>query len=120
MKTQLYTSFLWGLNYKPFGTGSFGTQKKYVLNVFLATEDYTSAVFEKYGEKIAQHAQVKLHHGIAASSFAGNGLSWDTLDDRRNVFEQFGNLVPSFSTAMSESKLGRWFSWNECCEEALG
>ena len=27
LKTQLYTSYLWGINYKPFGTGLFGTQK---------------------------------------------------------------------------------------------
>ena len=120
MKTQLYTSYLWGLNYKPFGTGGFGTQTKYVLNVFMATADYTNPVFQKYAEKIAQHAQVKLHRGMTADNIAGYGLNVDTPDDRRHVFEQIGNLAPSFSRAMSESKLGRWFSWNECCDESLG
>ena len=28
LKTQLYTSYLWGINYKPFGTGAFSIQKK--------------------------------------------------------------------------------------------
>ena len=28
LKAQLYTSYLWGVNYKPFGTGAFSTQKK--------------------------------------------------------------------------------------------
>ena len=93
MKTQLYTSFLWGLHYKPSGTGSFGTQKKHVLNVFLATEDYMSTVFEKYGERIAQHTQVKLHHGITADSIIGNALNWDTPADRQHIFEQIGELV---------------------------
>ena len=93
MKTQLYTSFLWGLNYKPFGNGSFGTQKKHVLNVFLATEDYLSTVFEKYGERIAQRTQVKLHHGITADSIIGNALNWDTPADRQHIFEQIGELV---------------------------
>ena len=93
MKTQLYTSYLWGLNYNPFGTGSFGTQKKYVLNVFLATEDYTSTLFEKYGERIAQHTQVKLHHGLNADSIMGNSLDWANSAGRQHIFAQIGKLV---------------------------
>ena len=119
LKTQVYTSFLWGLNYKPFGSGSFGAQKRNVLNVFLGTEDYTSECFRKYGPKIAKHARVKLHHGLLDESVLGRQLPWDTEEDRKLVYNMVPELAPSFAHAMSESKLGRWFSWNECCEESL-
>ena len=33
LKAQLYTSYVWGINYKPFGSGRFGTAKKYAVNV---------------------------------------------------------------------------------------
>lgn len=54
LKTQLFTSYLWGVNFKPFGTGEFGSQKRFILNAFMATESPHSDVFQKYGERISR------------------------------------------------------------------
>ena len=53
LKTQLFTSYLWGVNFKPFGTGEFGSQKKFILDALMATESPHSSVFQKYGERIS-------------------------------------------------------------------
>ncbi len=103
LKTQLYTSHLWGLNYKPFGTGLLGTQKKEALNTFLAAHDAGSLAFRKYGERIAKDA----------------GMSFDSDHDREHVFENLSRIAGSFSQCKELSKLGRWFSWNACAKEQL-
>ena len=36
LKTQLFTSFIWSLNYKPFNSGAFFTKKQRLLDVFLS------------------------------------------------------------------------------------
>ena len=104
MKTQLYTSYLWGVNYKPFGTGLFGTQKKQAFNIFLALESVDSPIFRKYGDRIASDA----------------GMPFDTHDERERVFQHLCDIVGSLMQCQDLSKLGRWFSWNGCAREQLG
>ena len=53
LKTRLFTSYLWGVNFKPFGTGEFGSQKKFVLDALMDTESPHSSVFQKCGERIS-------------------------------------------------------------------
>jgi hypothetical protein len=38
LKAQVYSSYVWGVNHKPFGSGRFGDNKRRLLNVFLQTE----------------------------------------------------------------------------------
>lgn len=54
LKAQLFSSYIFGLNYKPFGTGAFSEQKQRLLNVFLATESAQSPVFLKHVASIAE------------------------------------------------------------------
>ncbi len=104
LKTRLFTSYLWGINQKPFGTGLFLSQKKHILNVFLATCSIDSPVWRKYVSRIA------LSVGIVVS----------TQEDEQSLFERLPDLARSWRSSLDISKLGRWFSWNGCAEEQLG
>ncbi len=103
LKAQLYTSYLWGVNYKPYGTGLFGTQKKEALDAFLAEQSTDGAPWHKYGERIAHDA----------------GLPWDTEEDRQRVWASLPDIAGSFCQAREICKLGRWFSWNDCAKQQL-
>ena len=103
LKTQLYTSYLYGVNYKPFGAGLFGTAKTQALTNFVATESVDSPIFRKYGHRIAGDV----------------GLPFDTEDERQHLFNQLPRIVGSFVRSEQLSKLGRWFSWNACAHEQL-
>ena len=103
LKAQLFTAFLWSLNYKPYGTGVHGTKKKEALDYFLSRLHEDSAVFLKYGPRIAED----------------NGMGFSTPEDRRRLFENLPQISRSFVQATGVCKLGRWFSWNDCAKEQL-
>jgi hypothetical protein len=103
LKAQLYTSYLWGVNYKPFGTGLFGTQKTQALNTFVATETADSTIFRKHMDRIARDVR----------------LPCGTLEEREQLFHQLPQILGSFVRSESLSKLGRWFSWHACAEQQL-
>ena len=93
MKTQLDIAYLWGLNYKPFGTGSFATQKKHVMNVFLGRHTPESPVFVKYIERIAELASWEERLGRPRMPTA-------TPQDRQDVFIRIPELCPPFVKAL--------------------
>ncbi len=103
LKAQLHSSFLWGINFKPFGTGLFGTQKKWLLNIFLATQDIHGELFGRYGWKIAQDMQ----------------MPYDSESDKQAVFDNLCHVAGSFTKQLEICKLGRWFSWNQCARQQM-
>ena len=104
LKTRLFTSYIWGINQKPYGTGLFLSQKKHVLNVFLATCSIDSPVWRKYVSRIA------LSVGPAVS----------TREEEQALFDRLPDLARSWCASLDISELGRWFSWNGCAKEQLG
>ena len=104
MKLRIFPAHLWSLNHKPWGTGLFGTQKKQLLNIFMATHSPFSRVFRKYAPRIAETLDRQL----------------ETEEDYTTLFDDLPFLARSFSAAMDVAKLGRWFSWNTCALEQLG
>ena len=50
---MIFSGYIWSLNNKPQGVRTFGVLKRRILNVFLATNDWTCDIFQKYGEGIA-------------------------------------------------------------------
>ena len=96
LKAQLYTSYLWSVNRKPFSSGAFGTQKKWMLEIFLETHDRgSSPLWQKYGWRIAEDL----------------GMPFHTDEEQEAVWREVA-LTPSFNQACEDTKLGRWFSWN--------
>ena len=103
LKTRLFSSYLWGINQKPFGTGLFQSEKKHVLNVFLATCSIDTPVWRKYVARIA--------HSV--------GTVVATREDEQALFDRLPVLARSWCLSLDISKLGRWFSWNSCAHEQL-
>ena len=102
MKTQLFSAFIYGLNYRPFGTGGFSQVKRRMANVFMATESSDSTIFMKYCERIALDLS----------------LPCQTQDERQHVFEACLDL-PSLRQKGGLPKLGRWFSWNSVADDQM-
>ena len=48
LKTRIYSAHLWSINFKPWGTGLFGTQKLQLLNAFMGTQSPESPIFRRY------------------------------------------------------------------------
>ena len=103
LKTQVFTTYLWSVNQKPFGTGCFQTQKHNMLNVFLAVNGIDSPVFCKYLHRIA--------HDL--------GLPCETQAEKQAVFDAVLPNAKSFQQACDLPKMGRWFSWNACAYQQL-
>jgi hypothetical protein len=103
LKAQLFTGYLWSVNFKPFGTGTMGTKKREALDFFLATTQEDSAIFLEYGPRIAKD----------------NKLNFDTESDRLQVYERLPDIATSFRRSTEMCKLGRWFSWNDCAKHQL-
>jgi hypothetical protein len=102
MKAQLFSSYIYGLNYRPFGSGAFWQTKRLLANTFLQTHDYQSALFQKYAERIAR--DLGMECGTESSDFQlyETALEADSLHKKG-----------------SYPKLGRWFSWNGVVQEQL-
>ena len=49
----------------------------------------------------------------------GQRLSLDTEADQQEVFDNLPAIARSFVNVLSMSKLGRWFSWEDCAQEQL-
>ena len=54
LKGPLFSSDLWGINYKSLGDSIFGTQNTQILNSRLALKTVDGALVRKYGWRIAQ------------------------------------------------------------------
>ena len=53
-RTMLFTAYIFGLNYAPFGRDAFFDEKKDMLEYFYANTDYTNAKFRKYAVRFAR------------------------------------------------------------------
>ena len=90
---MMYSSYLWSVNRRPFGTGQFWEQKKRFLNVFVSTHSVDSPLWAKYGRLIADDM----------------GLAFDTEVDKERVWAVV-EALGTFRQAGEVPKLGRWFS----------
>ena len=135
LKTQLYTSYIWSVNYKPLpALGNYGTVKKDILHAFLSPARNTiqSERFRKYGPRIVSSFNEKPPAGSASTRPCdnagfqidhalkmGQNLSFDTIADQQQLFDNLPAIARSFVNVLSMSKLGRWFSWQDCAHEQL-
>ncbi|CAE7405764.1 unnamed protein product [Symbiodinium sp. CCMP2592] len=93
LKAQLHSSYIFAMNYKPFGSGAFYQQKKDMLESFVScTSPRRSSLWDAFREKIAYDL--------------GRELSGDEHEIEHMLADV--GLVKS----------SRWFSWNQlCCEQ---
>ena len=103
LKTQVFSTYLWCVNQKPFGTGTFLTQKNNLLNVFMATNGIDSPVFQRYVDRIARDL----------------GMPCETDAEKQLVFDAIVPNAKSFQLSGEIPKMGRWFSWNASAHQHL-
>jgi len=101
-KAKLWSSYLYGLNNRPFGSGAHFTLKKTLLNVFVSSENIDSAVFKKYVARIAK----------------AWGKPCDTREEQQRIFDDVA-VMKSFHSKGGQPKLSNWFSWNSKAHEEI-
>ena len=103
LKAQVFSSFLWGIHARPFGTGLFHTLLQRGLDVFLFNNpDRHSPRFQKYVDRIGREL------GKSTSTAAAQDALHESLAELSTIKNQ-----PEIS------KLGRWFSWNQAAKPNL-
>ena len=100
LKTQLHSSYIFGLNYKPFNSGLFHDQKKNMLEAFLESHSISSDLWQEFRERIA--------FDFGQTNVINDRLLFEAITELES-FKNKGTLI----------KPSRWFSWNQCCEEFL-
>ena len=73
LKCQLFSAYIYGLNYKPFNSGAFSEQKARLLNVFRCAEHDGAPIFLKYWERIAGDLDLR------AETIADKSAVWDAV-----------------------------------------
>ena len=102
VKAKMWSAYLWSINKRPFGGGGNATLKQRWMQLFGATFDIHSPVFQKYVGKISR---------------AWN-MPCGTQGEKEEIFKAVLELA-SFSKHMSHPKLANWFAWNKCAHEQL-
>ena len=102
VKTKLWSSYLFSLNKRPFGSGAFGTAKERMMECFIAKSDVHSPIFRKYLQRLSMHWDMPM----------------DTEAQQQAIFDRVCEM-PSFGKHMAHPKLQNWFAWNQCCYDQL-
>jgi len=95
----LQSSYVWGLNYKPFGSGEWHRVKLEILENFMLNRNHNHPIFLKFVSRIALGFEMPYH---------------GTEDERIAVFNRL-SMMKSFDRKGPAGKLMRWFSWNGLC-----
>lgn len=101
LQAQMHSTYLWGLAYRPFGTGAFMEQKRRMLQVMMMRETPDTCIpFRGLWE------QIKDDLDMGDSATAQD--VWQALPD-----------LDGFHCKQTLPKVSRWFSWNQSAEEQL-
>ena len=71
LKTQLHSSYIFGLNYKPFGTSLHFNQKRTMLELFLESQTISSPLWLEFRERIA--------FDLGETRVVNDRVLWDSL-----------------------------------------
>ena len=103
LKAQVFSSFLWCVHSRPFGTGQFHTLLQRGLNIFLYNNpDRHSARFQKYVHQIGREL----------------GMPTSTVEEQDQLHASLSELK-TITKQPETAKLGRWFSWNGAAVDNL-
>ena len=93
-RVMLFTAYIFGLNYAPFGKGLSFDEKKDMLEFFYSCTDHHNAAFRKYAVKYAEQ----------------NGMSCSTDEDYLAVYNSLVDME-SFNFKGPVPKQSRWYAW---------
>ena len=96
-KAKLWTSYLYGLNNRPFGSGANHTAKERLMSVFQAQEDWHGPTFQRYLSRVAKDL---------------GGMPIDSPEEQQAVFTEMCEMT-SFHKKLAQPKASNWFAWND-------
>ena len=99
LQVQMRSNYLWGLAYRPYGTGHFMQHKTRLLDVMLQRESQKLATFFTQC--------LSTYDGI----WGANSSMEEAWSERSSC--------STFHCKGTMPKLGRWFAWNDAAEEQL-
>ena len=102
LKAKLWSTYLFGLNNRPFGSGVNYTKKRRLLELFEELESPASTVFMRYVSNIGREM----------------GLPSDTTEEQSRIFQACCNL-PSFTQKLEQPKVSNWFAWHTMAEKLI-
>ena len=117
--TQVFTTYLWTLNEKPFNSKQIRVLKRTILNSFVEHETPAGPYFQKYGELIAQSL------GWRFSSDKDKKELWKLLpelamNESKDLAKDLPHLTKwSFTETPDFSKLSSWYSWNRAAKSQI-
>ena len=101
LQAQMHSNYMWGLSYRPYGTGHFHEHKKRLMEILLSRESWeTCNEFDQYWEDIRDDLGMSPHSSMEEV--------WRELPSCR-LFQAKGTCP----------KQGRWFAWNDAATEQL-
>ena len=98
-KTKLWSSYIYGLNNRPFGSGANYTLKEGLLNLFSEVESPTSPHFLRYVTKIGKDLDMPSRSPA----------------DHEQIFNAILEMK-SFKQKLGQPKVSNWFAWNGMAE----
>ena len=94
-KTKLWSSYIYGLNNRPFGSGSNHTLKEGLLKLFADVESPTSENFLKFVTRIGKDLDMPSR----------------SPEDHQQIFNAVLEMK-SFTQKLGQPKVSNWFAWN--------
>ena len=101
-KTKLWSTYLFGLNSRPFGSGSNHTLKSYLMFQFRLRTRVTSANFQRYVHRIGGEF----------------GMPSESMEDQEAILHEMYELK-SFEQKLGQPKASNWFAWNGMAKEQM-
>ena len=101
-KAKLWSAYIYGLNNRPFGSGSNHTLKQSLLHVFQMTEAATSAHFQNFVTRIGKDFEMPAQ----------------TAEDHQRIFNKIFEMK-SFTQKLGQPKVSNWFAWNGMAKEQM-
>ena len=99
-KTKLWSSYLFSLRKRPFGSGANATMMERLKDLFELQCDINSPVFKKYLPKLAKAWK----------------MPYSTDSEKQSIFDRVLD-VEAFRKHGSHPKLANWFAWNQASHD---
>lgn len=147
-QSQMKSSYIFGVNYKPFGQGSFFDEKRSILSSFMAScsaepHSYLLLIYllqehvnyelfyflfftcsgplccDPFFQNLNQAKDSRMFQKYVDRIAFGYNVPCNTMSDQAAIFDALPVICKSFVQKLSFPKQSRWLAWNECAEQYL-
>ena len=101
-KTKLWSTYIFGLNARPFGSGSNHTLKSYLMFQFRLRTTVATKSFPKYVHRIGVEFE----------------MPSQSREDQQEILREMCELR-SFEQKLANPKASNWFAWNDMADKQM-